>query len=135
MNKAGSSSKPSAPTPETFSTLHTELQSAALKATRASAGLPLDLAFYKSVDEDLKTSVDDLEARVLALIGRCIGLANGKGKGKEVRVEGEDVIDDFHGTIVDSVDVLLERTVCVQLYSKSQEAHLIAGYLLRRVFW
>ncbi|KAJ2936426.1 hypothetical protein H1R20_g665, partial [Candolleomyces eurysporus] len=115
MDKAGPSSKANAPTPETFSSFHTELQSAALKATRTSASLPLDLAFYKTVDEDLKTSVDDLEARVLALIGRCLGLASGKGKGKEVRVDGEDVIDDFHSTIVDSVDVLLEKTVCMAL--------------------
>ncbi|RXW17745.1 hypothetical protein EST38_g8111 [Candolleomyces aberdarensis] len=118
MNKAGPSSKANAPTAETFSSFHTELQSAALRATRTSASLPPDLAFYKTVDEDLKTSVDGLEARVLALIGRCLGLAGGKGKGREVRVDGEDVVDDFHSTIVDSVDVLLEKTdICLDEFS------------------
>ena len=111
MNMAGPSSQRSPPTTETFSSFHTELQSSALKATRASAGLPSDLDFYKSVDEGIKQNVDRLESRVLALLGRCVALAGGKGKGKEVRIEGDDLVDDFHGTVVDVVDVLLEKTV------------------------
>ncbi|KAF6747898.1 hypothetical protein DFP72DRAFT_918103 [Ephemerocybe angulata] len=117
MSTAGPS-KRAPPTPETFPTFHTDLQTAALKATRASAGLPADLDFYKSVDEGFKTGVDRLEGRVLALIGRCLSLANGKGKGKEVRVEGDDLVDDFHTTVVDTVDVLLEKTdICLDEYS------------------
>jgi exosome complex exonuclease RRP6 len=111
MTTAGPSTSRSPPKTETFATFHTGLQAAALKATRASAGLPVDLDFYKSVDEGIKKNVDRLEGRVLELLGRCIALADGKGKGKEVRVEGEDLVDDFHGTVVDFVDVLLEKTV------------------------
>ncbi|KAJ3516384.1 hypothetical protein NMY22_g14225 [Coprinellus aureogranulatus] len=115
---AGPSSSRSLPTAETFSTFHTTLQASALKATRASAGLPSDLDFYKSVDGGIKQNVDRLESRVLALLGNCIALAGGKGKGKEVRVEGDDLVDDFHGTVVDVVDVLLEKTdICLDEYS------------------
>jgi len=98
-------------TPDSFPAFHDKLQAAALKATKASAGLPADLAFYKTVDEGLKENVDRLESRVLDLIGKCLALANGKGKGKEVRIDGDDIVDDFHNTVVDAVDILLEKTV------------------------
>ena len=129
MATAGPSMSRSPPTTETFATFHTGLQAAALKATRASAGLPVDLDFYKSVDEGIKKNVDRLEGRVLALLGKCIALADGKGKGKEVRVEGEDLVDDFHGSVVDFVDVLLEKTVRVLSEAYCQNTDDCVGYL------
>lgn len=66
----------------------------------------MDSAFAKDADE--------LTGRVLGLTNRLLALAGGlnddiKGKGR-LRNQ-EDVVDDFHSVVVDSMDQLLERTV------------------------
>jgi exosome complex exonuclease RRP6 len=99
-----------------FNDFHTKLQASALKGTKTSAGLPSDIAFYKTLDDGLSSDIAHLQSRVLSLIGGLVSLVDEKGKGKSVT--GEDVVDDFHGTVVDSMDVLLERTdICLDEYS------------------
>ncbi|KAH6911594.1 ribonuclease H-like domain-containing protein [Coprinopsis sp. MPI-PUGE-AT-0042] len=99
-----------------FDDFHNRLQAEALKGTKTSAGLPSDIGFYKTLDDNLSSNVAHLQSRVLSLIGGLVSLADGKGKEKSVA--GEDVVDDLPGTVVDSMDVLLERTdICLDEYS------------------
>ncbi|CAL1713393.1 unnamed protein product [Somion occarium] len=99
-----------------FDDYNTQLQAAALKATRLSAALPSDLAFYRSVDKALARDVDSCKSKVLSLTNKLLQLASsGTGSDgrarKRPRLENEDdVVDDFHGTIVDLMDQMLERT-------------------------
>jgi len=117
---ASSQASTSSLTPEAFASFYSSVQTNALKATKTSAGLPVDISFYKSIDSNLANDVDFLQKRVLNLVGALIGLVDSKGKGKakNVVVAGEDVVDDFHSTVVDSMDVLLEKTdICLDEYS------------------
>lgn len=99
-----------------FDGFYNKLQASALKGTKTSAALPSDIAFYKTLDDELSSNIAHLQNRVLSLIGGLVSLVDEKGKGKSVT--GEDVVDDFHGAIVDSMDVLLERTdICLDEYS------------------
>lgn len=115
---ASSSSSSSGLTKDGFNDYNAGLQAAALKATKHSAGLPSDVAFYKSIDKDFANNLDACSDRALSLVNRLLSLAStadssrsGKGKGKARLEDQDDLVDRFESTIVESMDQLLERAV------------------------
>ena len=101
-----------------FNEYNNQLQSAALKATRNAASLPPDLNFYRSLDRGLTKEADACSARVLALANKLLGLvataedSSGRpSKGKARLRDDEDVTDGFRSSVVDAMDLLLERAV------------------------
>ncbi|KDR77424.1 hypothetical protein GALMADRAFT_209792 [Galerina marginata CBS 339.88] len=100
-----------------FDAHNTRIQGSALAATRKSAGLPSDIAFHRSMDRELSQDLDAFSERVLKMTNRLLGLvatvdyAQGhKGKGKAKLENQDDVVDNFHALVVDSMDQMLERT-------------------------
>lgn len=112
------SSRPPELTQDGFNAYNTELQTAALKATRNAAFLPADLGFYRSLDRGIAKDVDACSTRVLSLANRLLDLvatadtSKSKLKGK-ARLEHDDVTDNFRSSVVDAMDQLLERAVSV----------------------
>lgn len=102
-----------------FNEYNTQLQGAALKATRAAVSLPADIPFHRSVHPNFAKEADQCSGRVLALTNKLLQLSStvnaftsARGKGK-ARLEAEDdVVDNFHSVVVDAMDQLLERAVC-----------------------
>lgn len=103
-------------TQELFNTYNTELQGAALKATRNAVLLPQDLAFYRSLDRGIAKEVDACSSKVLSLANRLLDLTStaddskSRSKGK-ARLEHDDITDNFRSSVVDAMDQLLERAV------------------------
>ena len=102
-----------------FNDYNTQLQGAALKATRAAVVLPADIPFHRSVHPDFAKEVDQCSARVLSLTNKLLQLsstlntsASARGKGKARLEVQDDVVDNFHSLVVDAMDQLLERAVC-----------------------
>lgn len=120
-----------------FDAFNAKLQASALAATRKSAGIPADVAFHRSMDQDLASNLDAFSERVLAMTNRLLNLASTvdhtRSKGKAKLESEDDVVDQFHSLVVDSVDQLLERTVCSSVLSYGSETHQISGYLSRPI--
>lgn len=100
-----------------YNEYNAQLQAAALKSTRLSAALPSDLTFYRSVDKALAKDVDSCKTKVLSITNKLLHLAS-TNNGNETRARKrprleneEDIMDDFHGTFVDLMDQLLEKSV------------------------
>ena len=92
---------------------------AALNATRSAAGLPTDIQFHRSIDSEFAEDLDTFSSRVLALTNNLLSLVATADPSQSSRLKGkaklqtqDDVVDDFHSLVVDSMDQLLERTVC-----------------------
>lgn len=115
---ASSSSNSSGLTKDAFNDYNAGLQAAALKATKHSAGLPSDVAFYKSINKDFSNNLDACSDKALSLVNRLLFLAStadstksAKGKGKARLEDQDDLVDRFESIIVESMDQLLERAV------------------------
>ncbi|THU91472.1 hypothetical protein K435DRAFT_780706 [Dendrothele bispora CBS 962.96] len=98
-----------------FDEFNAQLQALALKATRNSMLLPPDVSFHRSMDGEFSKDLDGFSTRVLSVANKILGLvggsdSNGKGKAKARLEDEEDIIDNFHSLVVDSMDQLLERT-------------------------
>ncbi|KAK7464754.1 exosome nuclease subunit [Stygiomarasmius scandens] len=98
-----------------FDEFYSQLQTTALKATRNSMLLPSDVAFHRSMDGEFSRDLDGFSMRVLDVANRMLGLvggseSNGKGKARAKLESEEDVVDNFHSLVVDSMDQLLEKT-------------------------
>jgi exosome complex exonuclease RRP6 len=100
-----------------FDGYNSKLQAAALKATRNALTLPSDLAFHRSMDPELSKDLDTLSSRILSLTNNLLSLSSSensqslKGKQKSRLESQDDVIDNFHSLVVDSMDQVLERVV------------------------
>ena len=101
-----------------FDVFNSKLQASALKATRSAVGLPADIAFHHSIDPAFAKDVDAFSSRVLSLTNKLLNFVatadesqRSKGKGKAKLQSQDDVVDNFHSLVVDSMDQLLERTV------------------------
>ena len=111
------SSKQKTVSPAAFEEFNTQLQTAALTATRNSALLPTDLNFYRSLDRGLGKELDACSNRVLNFANRLLDLASTSGaassrsKGKAQLRDNDDVTDKFRSLVVDAMDQLLERAV------------------------
>ena len=101
-----------------FDVFNSKIQASALKATRSAVGLPVDIAFHRSIDPTFAKDVDAFSSRVLSLTNKLLNFVatadesqRSKGKGKAKLQNQDDVVDSFHSLVVDSMDQLLERTV------------------------
>ncbi|KAF7301136.1 Exosome complex exonuclease RRP6 [Mycena indigotica] len=111
-----------------FADFNTKVQTAALGATRAAAGLPLDLKFHRSIDAELADDIDAFSSRVLAFTNNLLAaVSTSRSKGKTKLRNQDDVVDDFHSLVVDSMDQLLERTdMCLDEFQGKNKAPQIA---------
>ena len=104
-----------------FDVCNAKLQATALTTIRKAVGLPSDVAFHRSMDHSFAEDLDTFSERVLLVTNRLLNLVatvdqsqgmQGKGKGK--LASQDDVVDNFHSLVVDSMDQLLEKTVSFQ---------------------
>ncbi|KAF5315383.1 hypothetical protein D9619_007468 [Psilocybe cf. subviscida] len=114
-----------------FDAYNAKLQASALAATRKSAGIPGDVGFHRSMDQDLASDLDAFSDRVLAMTNRLLNLVSTvdyiQGKGKAKLESEDDVVDQFHSLVVDSMDQLLERTdTCLDQFLGKNKAPAIA---------
>ena len=72
------------------------------------------------MDASLSKDLDGFSTRLLLLANRLLSLAStvdatasSKDKGKAKLESHDDVVDNFHSVVVDSMDQLLERTVSI----------------------
>lgn len=101
----------------TFDELNSQLQSAALKATKNSMLLPSDINFHRTMDAEFSKDLDAFSSRVLSVTNKLLtlaGTADPSAKAKSrVKLESEDdVVDNFHSIVVDLMDQMMEKTVC-----------------------
>ncbi|KAJ3510409.1 hypothetical protein NLJ89_g4693 [Agrocybe chaxingu] len=115
-----------------FDAYNGRLQTAALTATRKAATLPVDIVFHRSMDQSLAQDLDSLSKRVLSITNRLLGLASpvdqtqSKGKGKAKLESEDDVVDNFHSAVVDTIDQLLEKTdICLDEFLGKNKAPAI----------
>lgn len=96
----------------TFDSCNTDIQAAALKATKLSVALPSDVAFRRSVSGEFAEKLDRCADKSLQLLNSLIELVEGgSGKGKGKLREREDVLDGFERDVVDVLDRLFEQAV------------------------
>jgi exosome complex exonuclease RRP6 len=102
----------------TFDGFNSQLQAKTLKATRSALALPMDVAFHRSMDTSFSKDLDVFSSRVLSLTNKLLALVanadptqSARTKGKAKLENQDDVVDNFHSVVVDSMDQLLERTV------------------------
>ncbi|KAF5374147.1 hypothetical protein D9615_008827 [Tricholomella constricta] len=107
-------------TSATFDAFNSQLQVGALKVTRNALALPNDVAFHRSMDSEFARDLDSFSSRVLSLTNKVLALVStadttsSRGKGKGKLESQDDVFDNFHSLVVDSMDQLLERTdICL----------------------
>ena len=100
-----------------FESSNSELQAAALNATKLAASLPADLDFHRSLDKQFAQALDSCSDKVLNLTNRLLSFVStiegSKGKGKRKLEDEEDVVDKFNSVVVDVVDQLFEKAVRV----------------------
>ncbi|KAF4621790.1 hypothetical protein D9613_012206 [Agrocybe pediades] len=121
-------------TSTSFDGYNSRLQAAALGATRKAAGLPVDISFHRSMDQDLAVEIDAFSERVLSMTNKLLSLASTvdttKGrreKGKNKLESQDDVTDNFHSLVVDAMDQLLEKTdSCLDEFLGKNKAPAIA---------
>ncbi|KAJ6516485.1 hypothetical protein C8R45DRAFT_960259 [Mycena sanguinolenta] len=117
-----------------FSEFNSNVQTAALNATRSAAGLPEDIPFHRSMDPELAEDLDAFSSRVLSLTNNILSLVatadpseSSRRKGKAKLQSHDDVMDDFHSLVVDVMDQLLERTdICLDEFLGRTKAPLVA---------
>ena len=119
-------------TSSSFNDYNTQLQGAALKATRAAVSLPADIPFHRSVHPHFAKELDECSARVLALTNKLLNLSStlnaassARGKGKARLESQDDVVDNFHSLIVDAVDQHLERAVSIVYHGSAATLNII----------
>ncbi|ESK95601.1 exosome complex exonuclease rrp6 [Moniliophthora roreri MCA 2997] len=126
MESHGNAAAPSS----SFDEFNSQLQGMALKATRNSMLLPVDIPYHRSMDSEFSKELDNFSARVISLANKLLTLAgtvdaSGKGKGK--LQNEDDVVDNFHALVVDSMDQMLERTdICLDEIMGRNKAPAIA---------
>jgi exosome complex exonuclease RRP6 len=101
-----------------FDGFNSQLQEKTLKATKSALALPVDIAFHRSMDSTFSEDLDAFSSSVLSLTNKLLALVttanssqSSRTKGKSKLENQDDVVDNFHSLVVDSMDQLLERTV------------------------
>ncbi|KAJ7477037.1 hypothetical protein B0H11DRAFT_1308173 [Mycena galericulata] len=117
MAESQASSSSSTLSSSSFPEFNSTVQAKALNSTRSAAGLPIDISFHRSMDPELADDLDAFSSRVLSLTNNILALVatadpaqSNRRKGKAKLQSQDDVVDDFHSLVVDSMDQLLERT-------------------------
>lgn len=105
-------------TPAGFNICNAKLQATALTTTRKAVSLPSDVAFHRSIDHSFAQDLDAFSERVLLVTNKLLNLVATADKSQGTRAKGkgklasqDDVLDNFHSLVVDSMDHLLEKTV------------------------
>lgn len=88
------------------------LQAAALKATRYAATLPADIHFYRSLDSTVAHDIDALHARLLTLTNSLLQFSSAQ---TPLLHDHDSLLVDFQPLVVNVMDDLFERTVCLLL--------------------
>ena len=103
-----------------FNPRYAQLQATALMTTRKAVSLPSDVAFHRSMDHSFSQDLDAFSERVLLVTNKLLNLATtmdqfqgSREKGKGKLTSQDDVVDNFHSLVVDSMDQLLEKTASV----------------------
>ncbi|EGN98143.1 hypothetical protein SERLA73DRAFT_91376 [Serpula lacrymans var. lacrymans S7.3] len=120
--------------PSSFDDYNAKLQAAALKATKYALSLPSDLTFHQTMNSDLAEDLDSFSSRVLSMANDLLALVETTGSSNSTRAKGkmklesqDDVVDNFHSLVVDSMDQLLERTdTCLDEFLGRRKAPAIA---------
>ena len=101
-----------------FDQFNGNLQGAALKATRHALSLPSDLAFHRSMDQELAQDLDSFSARILSITNDLLAFVSTADSTQSTRAKEklklenqDDVVDSFQSLVVDTMDQLLERAV------------------------
>ena len=103
-----------------FDVCNAKLQATALTTIRKAVGLPSDVAFHRSMDHDFAQDLDTISERVLLVTNKLLNLVATVDEGKRRRLASQDdVVDNFHSLVADSMDQLLEKTVSFQRRSFS----------------
>jgi exosome complex exonuclease RRP6 len=104
-----------------FDVCNAKLQATALTTIRKAVSLPSDVTFHRSMDHSFAQDLDTFSERVLLVTNKLLNLVatvdqsqSNLGKGKGKLASQDDVVDDFHSLVVDSMDQLLEKTVSFQ---------------------
>ncbi|KAJ7929003.1 hypothetical protein B0H13DRAFT_2652544 [Mycena leptocephala] len=134
MAESDSQASSSTLSSSSFPDFNSKVQAAALNATRSAAGLPADIPFHRSIDPELAEDLDAFSSHVLSLANNILSLVatadssqSSRRKGKAKLQSQDDVVDDFHSLIVDSMDQLLERTdICLDEFMGRTKAPLVA---------
>ena len=109
-------------TSASFDVCNAKLQATALTTIRKAVSLPSDVAFHRSIDHSFAQDLDTFSERVLLVTNKLLNLVAATvdhhhqpkgilGKGKRKLASQDDVVDNFHSLVVDSMDQLLEKTV------------------------
>jgi exosome complex exonuclease RRP6 len=98
-------------TPSSFQDIQSGIQSALVTATRTTNSLAAeDLAFHRSLDRNVATSLDRQNARLLALADRLLNNAADGSKVDAPRLRDADDVENNWRRVVDVIDNLLEKT-------------------------
>jgi exosome complex exonuclease RRP6 len=102
-----------------FDACNAKLQATALTTIRKAVGLPSDVAFHRSMDHDFAQDLDTISERVLLVTNKLLNLVatvdQSQGEGRKRKLASQDdVVDNFHSLVADSMDQLLEKTVSFQ---------------------
>ncbi|KAI9428422.1 hypothetical protein H4582DRAFT_2047235 [Lactarius indigo] len=95
----------------------TPLTPSALKATKSTALLPIDLPFHRSVDSDLARDLEACLNKVISITNVLLNLTsivgnpkNAKGKGKARLRDEDDFLDRFGSLVVEPMSCLNAQT-------------------------
>ena len=124
-----------------FNACNVKLQTAALTTIRKAVSLPSDVAFHRSMDHSFAQDLDTFSERVLLVTNKLLNLAatvdqsqGTPGRGKRKLANQDDVVDNFHSLVVDSMDQLLERTVSFNDVPFLYNLRKCTGFMSRRLF-
>ncbi|KAJ3794444.1 hypothetical protein GGU11DRAFT_689806 [Lentinula aff. detonsa] len=96
-----------------FNEMNSRIQTSALKATRNSMLLPSDINFHRTMDTEFSRDLDAFSSRILSIANQVMalmGTADQSTKPKGKLENEDDVVDNFHSVVVDTVDRMMERT-------------------------
>jgi hypothetical protein len=119
-----------------FDVCNAKLQATALTTIRKAVSLPSDVAFHRSMDHDFAQDLDTISERVLLVTNKLLSLVATVDEGKKRKLANQDdVVDNFHSLVADSMDQLLEKTVSIHRRSFSNNLRKYLGYMSRQLSW
>ncbi|KAJ3907942.1 hypothetical protein F5879DRAFT_1007977 [Lentinula edodes] len=93
--------------------IDSQIQASALKAARNSMLLPSDIHFHRTMDAEFSKDLDIFSSRILSVANQVLalmGTADISTKGQSKLETEDDVVDNFHSIVVDTMDRMMEKT-------------------------
>ncbi|KAJ4497032.1 ribonuclease H-like domain-containing protein [Lentinula lateritia] len=93
--------------------IDSQIQASALKAARNSMLLPSDIQFHRTMDAEFSKDLDIFSSRILSIANQVLalmGTADISTKGQSKLETEDDVVDNFHSIVVDTMDRMMEKT-------------------------